>query len=105
METAIHNSADVFASFRELKNRPEIKHKESEAEQIALLAKDDGFKALQRVIERQIENLDQMKMGVPESLEAVGFRFLACQIATEQLRYIRDLPLSLAKGSRGRTNI
>lgn len=103
METAIHS--DVLQAFGELKKRPEIKHKESDADQVAMLAKDEGFQALQRVIDKQIENLEQMKMGVPESLEAVGFRFLACQIAAEQLRYIRDLPLSLAKGSRGRKGL
>lgn len=103
METAIHS--DVLKAFGDLKQRPEIKHKESEADQIALLAKDEGFGALQKVIDKQIENLEQMKMGVPESLEAVGFRFLACQIAAEQLRYIKDLPLSLAKGSRGRKGL
>lgn len=103
METAIHADKSVLSAFEKLKAKPEIQHSQNETDQLKLLAKDEGFKALQVVIDRQIDQLNEMRLKDNEGLEAIGFRFLACQVAIEQLRFIRNLPEALAKGGYERS--
>lgn len=102
METAIHADASVLKSFETLKKKPQINHQKTDADNIKLLSGDNGFKALQSVIDKQIESLMEMKLSGGESLESVGFRFLACQVAIEQLRYVRNLPDALRQSEHER---
>lgn len=94
METAIHTGSDsIFASYKKLQQRPEIKKEISKSDRLASLSTSDDWKALQEVIDAHIQQLTDLRSVSPEdTVEAVGFRYLASQIAIEHLKEIRNLP-------------
>lgn len=93
-EQAIHAGSDtIFASYHKLQERPEVRHKVNEREKIARLANNDNFKELKKVIDRRIQELTELTdIGPGDTVESIGFRFIAAKIAKEYLEEIRDLP-------------
>lgn len=83
----------VFDTFQKLVERPVIKKETTRQTKIASLVNSDGFKAIQEVIDRMIDDLRDIpidpKTDTPES---VGFRYLASKVTIEYLTNIRNLP-------------
>jgi hypothetical protein len=92
-EAILPGNISIFSSYRKMQERPEVKQKKSESEKIARLDRSESFRALRDVIDRRIADLRELRSITPnDSVEAVGFRYLASQIAIEYLEEIRDLP-------------
>lgn len=93
-EQAIHSGSDaIFASYRKVQERPEIKHKLNEKEKIARLFNSDSFRELKKVIDKRIEELSELAGITPgDTVESIGFRFLVAQTVKEYLKEIRDYP-------------
>lgn len=102
METAIHSDASVLSVFEELKKQPEVKTEQNTTDEIKRIASDTGWKAMQSVIDVLVTQLSQMQgMVMPtDTVEAIGFRYLACQVAVERLMYVRNLPESYVRAER-----
>jgi len=101
METAIHADTSVLNAFNSIKSA-KVGHSNTLNDSLKRLSGDDGFKALQRVIDGHIKQLEEMQGAVEpsDSVEAIGFKFLACRIAIERLKVIRNLPQSLVEAER-----
>jgi len=93
-QEAIHAGSDaIFASYHKMRERPEVKQVISKRERLARLANSHNWKAVKEVIDEYIQVLKELRSITPsDTVEAVGFRFLASQIAIEYLEDIRDLP-------------
>ena len=93
-EQAIHSGSDaIFASYRKVQERPEIKHKKKEKEKIARLANSDSFRELKKIIDKRMEDLTELTGITPgDTVESIGFRFLVAQTVKEYLKEIRDYP-------------
>lgn len=93
-EQAIHAGSDaIFASYHKMQERPEVQHKISEREKLARLANNENFRILKKIIDQRIQELTELtSINQGDTVESVGFRFLAAKIAKEYLEEIRDLP-------------
>lgn len=93
-EQAIHAGSDaIFASFKKLQEKPVIKKEISHREKLARLAGSDDWKAVIEVIDRYILQLEALPLNTEnETVEAVGFRYLASRVTIDYLKDIRDLP-------------
>lgn len=66
---------------------------------IANLAPDPRWEAVQAVIDGQIEALLKVEgINETDSIETVGIKFMVSRLAVSQLRLIRDLPSAIAEG-------
>lgn len=90
---AVQSQQSVFESFDKLTKRPEIKKQVTKQGKIASLANSDSWKALQEVIDDYIKSIENINIDpVKDTVEAVGFRYLASRATIEYLRDIRNLP-------------
>lgn len=85
-------AGNVMETYRSITEHPVIKIKTDEENKIASLVNSDGFKALQRYINRQIELLSDVAVGNQDTPETVGFRYLVSSATISYLKSIRDLP-------------
>jgi len=101
METAIHADSSVFKAFERIKSA-KVGQSNEINEDLKRLAGDQGFKTLQTVIDAHIKALEGLQGMVDkgDSVESIGFKYLACQVAVERLRIIRDLPQSLIEAEK-----
>jgi len=98
-EEAIHAGSDaIFASYRKLQEKPQIKREKSRQERVSNLDKSDSWKAISETIDIYIQSLKDLR-GITsnDTVEAVGFRFLASQLAIEYLENVKELPSRAAK--------
>mgnify|MGYP000850948335 CR=1 FL=1 len=98
-EGAIVPGSDaIFASYKKLKDVPVIKHKATQSERLARLANSSNWKAMVEVIDSYILYLKELRsITEKDSVEAVGFRFLASQVAIEYLEKIKNGPIVAKK--------
>lgn len=93
-ETAIAPGSDaIFASYKKVLKRPEVKAKLTQKDRLARLASSSSWKEVVKIIDKYIEHLTELRSIDPkDTVEAVGFRFLASQVAIEYLRSIKSIP-------------
>lgn len=98
-ESAIAPGSDaIFASYKKLKDVPIVKHKVTQSERLARLATSSNWKALVEVIDDYILHLTELRsITENDSVESVGFRFLASQVAIDYLKRIKETPLRAKK--------
>lgn len=101
METAIHADSSVLTAFNQIK-QTKVSQSNEQNEDLKRLSGDRGFKTLQKVLDAHIEALQKMQgmIDKSDSVESIGFKYLACQVAVERLRIIRDLPQSLIEAEK-----
>jgi hypothetical protein len=89
----------VFESFQKLTERPVIKKEITKQSKIASLANSTAFKELQKeVIDTWIEDLRNIPVDPKtDTVETVGFRYLASQVTIEYLTRLRNMPELYAK--------
>lgn len=99
METAIHSGADaIFTSHKKLQERPQIKQSTQQQERLARLSNSDDFKALVKVIDGYIDKLKiAPALSKDDTVEAIGYRYLASSLAIEFLEEIKSYPERQAK--------
>ncbi|MBI5954451.1 MAG: hypothetical protein HY865_22570 [Chloroflexi bacterium] len=91
-------AGSVFESFQKLVEKPVIKKEITKQSKIASLSSSDGFKALQEVIDQYIEGLRNLPVDPnKDSVESIGFRYLASQVTIEYLKDLRDMPRRYAE--------
>lgn len=93
-ENAIQPGADaIFASYTALKEKPVIKQKVTQKEKLARLADYEGWKEMEAVIQGHIDGLKNLPIN-PETdtVESIGFRYLASDIAIGYLQDILEQP-------------
>lgn len=97
-ETAIHAGSDaIFATFRKLQEKPEVKHEVSVRDQLARLEENIDRKAEVEFINKRIEQLKNFPIDKGDTVESLGFKYLATHLVIEYLEEIRDLPLRAKK--------
>ncbi len=93
METAVPSQA-VLRTFKKIQAIQTDENKAVVSDgKIAGLLGDDRWVALQNLIKNRIEVLKSMDGIEPtDSVEAIGFRFLAISLAVTQLNWVLKLP-------------
>ncbi len=106
METAIHFDSSVLTAFHKLKETPEVKKELRSSELAARLSELEEWEVVKKVIDDQITHLENMQgmFDPSDTVESVGFRFLAAQTAISYLKQIRDYPQTVAKAKHARRN-
>lgn len=93
MDTEAVPTGAIFESFKRMTDLPIVDKETTRQSKIASLASSDGFKSLQEVIDRWINDLRNIPIDPQkDTVEAVGFRYLASQVAIEYLTNLRDMP-------------
>lgn len=83
----------VFETFKKLVDLPSVKKEVTQQNKIASLAGYDGFKAYKEVFNYYINELRNIPIDPKkDTVNSVGFRYLASQVAIEYLETLRDLP-------------
>lgn len=97
METAVPSKA-IFSTYKAISN---IKSDEEKAESsdalIMNLNGDDRWRAFQEVIRKRIEALESMEgiIDNTDTVESVGFRYLAIRTTIAHLKWMIALPEAL----------
>ena len=106
METALHFESASLQTFKKLKETPEIRKELRASVLVKELSESEGWEVVKKMIDSQIDHLEKMQGMVEpsDSVESVGFRFLAAQTAITYLKQVRDYPESVLKASRARTS-
>lgn len=95
MENAIPPGNQVFKIFKKIQEtRTEVKTAEIRDASIGSLSTDPRWLAFKKEIEERIESLRTMEGAIDphDTVEAVGFRFLAVSLAIAELRAIAERP-------------
>lgn len=94
IETAIHAGSDsLFASYQKLQEKPVIKQEITKRQRLARLAASDDFQAFAEVIDLHIDHLTRLSAITPTDTMETGYlRTLACQLAIEKLKDLKELP-------------
>ena len=88
----------VFDTFQKLTEHPTIKKKTTKQGKIATLANSSAFKAYQEVIDTYISELENIPVDAKsDTVESVGFRYLASKVTIDYLKDLRDMPERYAK--------
>lgn len=96
METAVPSQA-VLRTFKKIQEvQTEEQKSVTEDGKITGLLGDDRWTAFQEEITRRIAVLSAMNGVEPtDTVESIGFRFLAVSLAVTQLKWVLDLPQTL----------
>jgi UDP-N-acetylglucosamine:LPS N-acetylglucosamine transferase len=83
----------VFETYKKLTDLPVIKQETTRQSKIATLASSDGFKAVQEMIDQWINDLRNIPIDPQkDTVESVGFRYMASKVTIEYLESIRNMP-------------
>lgn len=105
METVIPtNKQDkpIFHTFKVLKNvKSDLEEHVEDHESIGQLANDPRWQAMQRVIEERMNALDALEGMIEpnDTVESVGFRYLATRVALSHLRDMLNLPNAIQEAT------
>jgi len=92
-DTSAIPSGAVLDSFSKLIEKPVIKKQSAIQDKIANLVNSDNWKAMQEVIDQWIESLSNIPVNPNEdSVESVGFRYLASKVTVEYLTDLKNMP-------------
>jgi hypothetical protein len=64
-----------------------------------------GFDSLREYVQMMIKRLETMQGMIEptDSVEVIGFRFLACQLAAQQLKAVIELPYGISEVQKRQT--
>lgn len=99
-EPVTNEIVETFTKIKRLVEEESPKDKQTRDDNsISTLQGYPGFESLKTYIETVIERLNTMQGMVEpkDSVESIGFRFLACQTAAHYLKMIIDLPYGLSE--------
>ena len=95
---ALPASSSIFDSFKKLTEKPVIKKEITKKDRIASLANSDSFKELQEVIDVWIDSLENIPIDPnTDTVESIGFRYLASRVTVDYLTDLRNMPERYAK--------
>lgn len=94
IEEAIHAGGDaIFKSHQKLKKRPEVKETIDRKKRLARLYRSRDFKEFLTIVDSWISNLKKAPMqSSNDSIEAIGYRYLASSLTIEYLQLIESVP-------------
>ncbi len=83
---------------------PQDKQKR-EDDAMSTLQGHTGFDALKSYVELMVKRLETLQGMIEptDSVEVIGFRFLACQFAAQQLKTIIELPYGISEIQKRQT--
>lgn len=106
MENAIPpSSAQVFSTFRKIiKPKSDIEQATDEQQLIAGLSGDPRWEAFKKEFEAEIEAINKMQGQDLDglSVEAIGFKFLACRAVIAKLSEMMVRPDGYARVANGK---
>lgn len=109
MSEPIANANDIVKTFTKIKKvaeemTPEEQQKRND-DAMSSLQNHPGFTALKEYIDSVIKRLETLQglVETTDSVETIGFRFLACQTASYYLRMIIELPYGLSEVQKRQT--
>lgn len=92
-DQALPASSAIFDTYKKLTEKPVVKKEITKQDRIASLANSDSFKELQQVIDMWIESLKNIPIDPQkDTVESVGFRYLASDVTINYLQDLRDMP-------------
>jgi hypothetical protein len=98
METAVMTNSPVIAAFMQMaKVEHPVEGEVNDQKVISTLETSEGWLKVCEVIDHYITQLDRMQGMIEENdtVESIGYRFLACRVARSYLESVKALPKTL----------
>lgn len=103
METAVPVNNPIFKTFKTIKEvkNDEEKHVD-DYEMIGQLVGDPRFETFKKVIEKRIEAIEALENSIDQkdTVESVGFRFLASRAVISHLGQMINLPYVIQEAEK-----